>query len=81
MRRNIVVLNNWCNNQAEGSSADGGCSTYRTPELQAQAARLLAELHAPYVKVVEKETKTAWGGGTRTDVMIQWKRARHNAGE
>lgn len=77
--RDVVVLNNWCNNQAEGSDAAGGCSTYRTPALQADAAHLLAGLHAPYVKVVEKETKTAWGGGTRTDVTIQWKKARNHA--
>ena len=74
----IVVLNNWCNNQAHGSNAAGGCSTYRTPELHARAAETLARLHAPYVKVVSKETKTAWGGGTRTDVVIQWKQARNH---
>lgn len=77
--RDTLVLNNWCNNQAEGSDAAGGCSTYRTAALQAEAAHLLAGLHAPYVKVVEKETKTAWGGGTRTDVTIQWKKARNHA--
>lgn len=74
--KDTLVLNNWCNNQAEGSDAAGGCSTYRTPALQADAAHLLAGLHQPYVKVVEKATKTAWGGGTRTDVTIQWKKAR-----
>lgn len=77
--RDTLVMNRWCNNQAEGSDAAGGCSTYRTPALQADAAHLLAGLHAPYVKVVEKETKTAWGGGTRTDVTIQWKKARNHA--
>jgi len=36
---------------------------------------LLAELHPGLVKVVTKETKGAWGGGTRTDVVVQWKKA------
>lgn len=76
--KDIVVLNNWCNNQAEGSGATGGCSTYRTPALQAQAALMLESRHHPYVKVVRKQTKTAWGGGTRTDVTIQWKKARQH---
>lgn len=77
--RDIVVLNNWCSNQAEGSNATGGCSTYRTAQLQTAAAHKLAHLHEPYVRVVSKETKTAWGGGTRTDVVISWKKARNHA--
>jgi hypothetical protein len=32
-------------------------------------------LHPNIVSVVEKTTKTAWGGGTRMDVIIQWKKA------
>lgn len=69
-----IVANNWCHNQA-GSGAQGGCSAWRTPELQARAAHRLAELHPGLVRVVEKETKTAWGGGVRTDVVVQWKKA------
>jgi len=69
-----VVANNWCHNQA-GSGAQGGCSVWRTPELQARAAHRLAELHPGLVRVVQKETKTAWGGGVRTDVVVQWKKA------
>lgn len=69
-----VVVNEWCHNQA-GSGLSGGCSTYRTPQVQAQAARILAEKHPGVVDVVEKTTKTAWGGGTRIDVRIQWKKA------
>jgi hypothetical protein len=68
------ILNHVAHNQ-KGSGAAGGCSTYRTPQVQAQAAHVLAALHPGYVKVVEKTTKTAWGGGTRTDVNIQWKKA------
>jgi hypothetical protein len=73
------VLNNWCNNQVEGSDAPGGCSTYRTGIVQAQSAELLAQLHDPYVRVVQKSTKGAWGGGIRTDVIISWKKARQHA--
>lgn len=69
-----VILNQYAHNQ-KGSGAVGGCSVWRTPQVHAAAAQELAKLHPKYVKVVEKTTKTAWGGGTRTDVTIQWKRA------
>lgn len=69
-----TVLCNWV--QGQGSSnAAGGCSTYRTPELQTRAAQQLQKLHPAFVKVVKKTTKAAWGGGERTDVTIQWKKA------
>lgn len=58
-----------------GFSGIGGCSTYRTPEMQAAAAHELARLHPGLVKVVEKKTKMSWGGGVRTDVRISWKKA------
>jgi hypothetical protein len=62
--------------QGQGSSnAAGGCSEWRTLEVQSQGAERLKELHPEVVEVVEKETKTAWGGGTRKDVKVQWKRA------
>ena len=77
--RDSLVINDYAHNQTGGSSAPGGCSQYRTPEVQATAAMKLAELHAPFVKVVEKETKTAWWGGKRTDVTIYWKKARESA--
>lgn len=70
-----VVLNDFAHNQAGGSGAQGGCSHFRTPELQAANARRLAELHPDFVKVTQKTTKGAWGGGTRTDVTVQWKKA------
>lgn len=57
------------------SNAPGGCSLYRTPELQAAAARGLAELHRPHVRLVECETKASWGGGKRIDVVVQWQKA------
>jgi hypothetical protein len=66
---------NWIVHDQRGSNLAGGCSTYRTMDVQADAARMLAELHPRAVTVVQKSTKTAWGGGTRTDVRIQWKQA------
>lgn len=76
------IVNGWVHNQS-GSGAVGGCSTSRTPEKQAAAANKLAKLHPGFVKVVEKSTKTAWaesGMTTRTDVVIQWKKA-YNASQ
>lgn len=73
------VLCDWWHNQA-GSNKDGGCSVTRTMEAHAAAAHKLAELHPGFVQVVEKVTKTAWGGGTRTDVKIAWKKAFASSG-
>lgn len=73
-----LILNNYAHNQA-GSGKAGGCSTFRTPAKQAQAAHALAALHPRYVQVVEKTTKGSFGGGTRTDVKIQWKKAYNDA--
>lgn len=69
-----AVLNMYCHNQP-GSNTVGGCSGQRTAANQEAAARKLAELHAPFVTVVEKKTKTSWGGKERYDVRIQWKKA------
>ena len=69
-----IINNTYTTNQA-GSNASGGCSTYRTLEVQADAARALQAKYPGIVKAVEKTTKGAWGGGTRTDVNIQWKKA------
>lgn len=57
------------------SNAPGGCSTYRTLARQEEGALGLARLHPPFVTVVHKQTKTAWNGQERTDVMIAWKKA------
>jgi hypothetical protein len=70
-----VVMNEYAHNQAGGSGDKGGCSHFRTPELHARNAQRLAELHPGFVTVVQKATKGAWGGGTRTDVRVAWKKA------
>lgn len=68
---------NWMVQNQNGSGLQGGCSTYRTMEVQARAAGQLAEKFPEFVQVVEKTTSTAWGkgGATRKDVRIQWKKA------
>jgi len=73
-----AVISSLIQNQGR-SNAPGGCSTYRTMEKQAEGAHTLKKLHPDFVKVVEKETKTAWGGGTRTDVVVAWKKAYASA--
>lgn len=74
-----AVLATHVQNQA-GSNTSGGCSVYRNPGMMRTASIQLAKLHPGFVKVVEKETKAAWGGGVRTDVQIAWKKARASAG-
>ena len=67
-------------NNQNGSNIMGGCKEYRTLETQGDAARQLAAKYPLYVQTVEKETKTSWGGGVRTDVKIAWKKA-YKAGQ
>lgn len=70
-----AVLYKYCWNQV-GSNASGGCSEYRTGEVQAKAARKLKKLHPEFVTVVEKKAKSTWKGmETRTDVRIAWQKA------
>jgi hypothetical protein len=55
--------------------AEGGCSIYRTPEMQAEAVRYIADKFAPYAKAVVKKPKAAkWMGDERVDLRVQWKR-------
>ena len=59
----------------KSSNAAGGCSEWRTIDVHNAGAERLHSLHPEFVKVVEKETKTAWDGLARKDVNVQWKRA------
>lgn len=70
---------NWIVHNQRSSNAPGGCSTYRTLERQAAAAKALKELHPHFVETVIKKTKTAWNGKERTDVRIQWLKAFNSA--
>lgn len=69
-----LVICGWVQGQGT-SNEDGGCSTYRTMEVHGFAARQLSKLHTPFVTVKTKQTKSAWGGQPREDVVIQWQRA------
>lgn len=73
-----MIINYMVQNQ-NGSNTAGGVSEYRTMEKQSAAAEELARKHPAFVSVVEKSTKTAWGGLPRKDVVIQWKRAYESA--
>lgn len=64
----------WC--VAPGAyGAPGGCSDERTVEASDAAAFKLAELHAPYVAVVDKDYK----GTPRKEVRVQWAKAYKDA--
>lgn len=70
-----IVLYKYAWNQPT-SNASGGCSTYRTPELQERAARMLEANHPGFVKVVRKASKSGWKGmEERVDVTVYWKKA------
>lgn len=56
--------------------APGGCSIYRTADMQRSAVSYLAERFPGYVKVVERRTKDKWLAneqGVRYDYTCQWK--------
>lgn len=70
-----VTYNGIVQDQHQNNS-EGGCSTYRTNEVQAAAAHKLAELWPDYVTVVTRAPKREWiGMGARTDVRVNWSRA------
>lgn len=75
-----AVIYRWCWNQP-GSNAAGGCSQYRTGEMQAQAATELARLHPGFVRVVEKESKNWDGMNKRMDVTVYWQKAYQSSGK
>lgn len=68
-----INLAHWAQGQRQ-TNAPGGCSTYRTHEVQDQAARKLAELHPGVVTLRQKENKSGGEFGHRTEVTIQWQR-------
>lgn len=66
----------------QGHGNPGGCSTYRTQEVQRLCAEQLAECFPGYVKVVTRTGKS-WGiegrSGERPEVRISWKKAYTDA--
>lgn len=64
-----------------GSGLEGGCSLYRTAEVQAKAAFALKELYPEWVRVVDKVSTaggSVFGGEARKDVNIDWLKAWRN---
>ena len=77
---NAVIAH--CVQHQSTSNAPGGCSIYRNGDLQKSAAEELARRHAPFVKLVEKETlKNDPMWKTRVDVRIAWKKAFATSGK
>lgn len=70
-----LVITDFVQDDGGGSNAPGGCSVYRDLACMENDANMLKAMYPDFVKVVQKTTKGAWGGGTRTDVQIQWKEA------
>ena len=76
-----AVICAYVQGQGRGSGAVGGCSAYRTMEMMEKTCYKLAKLHPGLVKVVERETVSAWGGGqhdipvVRKEVEMAWKKA------
>lgn len=75
-----VTYNGIVQDQHQNNS-EGGCSSYRTNEVQAAAAHELARLWPDFVTVVTRDPKREWiGMGARTDVRVNWARAAKSGG-
>ena len=72
--QNIVNFE-FAHNQNTSGASKTGAGHYRTMAMMNEQAVKLQELHPEFVKTKEKTTKSSFGGGTRTAVMIQWKKA------
>jgi hypothetical protein len=71
-----IIAHRWCAQQIR-PNAEGGCSLYRTDEVQKRGALLLAEKYPRYVKAVEKK---GWKNmESRLDVRVQWLKAYKEA--
>jgi len=69
-------LSYWWANDQRMSHDVGGASAYRTLASHAASAQLLAKMHPGLVRLVQKQNKSAQRGfGTRTEVVIAWKKA------
>ncbi|NIU83378.1 MAG: hypothetical protein GWN64_07825, partial [Candidatus Thorarchaeota archaeon] len=69
---NSIGLAQYCVDDT-GTNAKGGCSEYRTPELQSEAAKRLAGAFPDNVSLRVKQGTGAWKD-KRLDVTIQWKK-------
>lgn len=69
-----IIVNDYTWDTVIESNTQGGCSTYRTDELQRQCAEWMAETWPRFVKVARRP---GWGNAEeeRYDVTVQWKKA------
>lgn len=76
LERGLPNLNiaHWAQGQRQ-TNAPGGCSGYRSHEVQDQSARRLAELHPGLVALRQKNNKSGGEFGQRTEVTIYWQKA------
>ena len=58
-----------------GSNSKGGCSLYRTGEVQSASAAILAKLHPKTVTIRQKEAWPGMGVQFMNDVTVGWKKA------
>lgn len=69
-----AVITDYCQDHGP-CQAPGGCSIYRTPEMQEAAVDYLVRRFPGYVKKVERRPKVArWMGDVRYDYSCQWKK-------
>lgn len=73
-----AMITQWMHCQP-GSNTKGGCSSFRTWDVQLRAARALSTEWPDFVKLIYKKTvgKNTWFGSDkpRPEVLVQWKRA------
>lgn len=67
------IFSIWAHDDSRGTNSRGGCSSYRDHEMQERSIRKMAELHAPFVQVVEKRVKMGGEFGHRLDPKIDWR--------
>lgn len=69
------IVNNQFGWQQGTNNDPGGCSLYRTAELQEKSARRLAARYPDYVKLLYKESSLWKDMEKRVDVHVQWNKA------
>ena len=76
-----MIYNRLVQDQYSTNTA-GGCSEYRTQQVQANAARALAARWPDYVTMVTRAPKREWVGfgGERVDVRVNWNKAAKDGG-
>jgi len=75
---NVGLYCEAAHDQASGFGATGGCSTFRTAKVLADASRKMEEMYPQYVKTFVRKSstfKSASENGERLEVRVQWSKA------